>query len=101
MKRTKEGQKTMEMNAIEKGQNGMGDKRTTRKRIKNKIRIETWYVRTLLAPVKMKKTARELQRYKVDVAWLQEMRWSEEGKIKRISRKYFTSGWKAARKIFR
>lgn len=48
---------------------------------KNIVRIGTWNVNTLLRPGKVQEVAIELKRYKVDIAGLQEIRWSGEGKI--------------------
>lgn len=59
----------------------MTKEKSKKKNKKNKLRIGTWNVRTLLKVGRMHEVAREMQRYKVDVAAIQETRWKDEGQI--------------------
>ena len=54
------------------------EKKPKRKTIKKqRMRIGSWNVRTLLALGKMEEVANELKNYEVDVACLQEVRWGQ------------------------
>jgi hypothetical protein len=53
---------------------------TTRRRNENRrLRIGTWNVRTLKKVGKLENLKREVERYKMDVVGISEMRWTDEG----------------------
>lgn len=56
----------------------------TKKTVKNtKFRVSTWNVRTMLVVGKMLEVAQELERYKIQIAALQEVRWGGQGRVDR------------------
>ncbi|KAG8231215.1 hypothetical protein J437_LFUL010912 [Ladona fulva] len=66
------------------GDNGIRPLRASRK---HELRIATWSVRTMLKPGRMKKVADEMQKYRIDVMGLQEIRWQGQ---RRIDKKVYT-----------
>lgn len=64
--------------------NGKGNtlgKNGTRKR--NIIKIATWNVRTMMIAGKMEEIALELEKYKIDIAAIQEIRWKGNGAVRK------------------
>ncbi|KAG8222685.1 hypothetical protein J437_LFUL015882, partial [Ladona fulva] len=66
------------------GDNGLRPLRVSRK---HELRIATWNVRTMLKPGRMKEMADEMQKYRIDVMGLQEIRWRGQ---RRIDKKEYT-----------
>jgi hypothetical protein len=61
------------------GCNGRQPKQTP-KRNKDLV-TATWNVRTMWKPGKMRESANEMLKYKIDIIALQEIRWQEQGRI--------------------
>ena len=57
-----------------------------------KLRIGTWNVRSMLAPGKMEEIARELIKFKYDLAAIQEIRWKGQGEIRKKNYTLMCSG---------
>lgn len=62
---------------------------------KNKIKIATWNIRTMLQPGKMQEIVDEIKRYGIDIAAIQETRWKGQGEI---SKNNFTLRYSGAEK---
>lgn len=62
-----------------KNMNGGRHNKKTKKR--DQIKISTWNVRTMLEPGKIQEITSEMQRYQIDVAAIQEIRWAGQGEI--------------------
>lgn len=84
-----ENQKEIKQNVKSRNKN---DKET---KIKSKIsKIATWNIKTMLAPGKMMEVARELTKYGISIAALQEIRWGGQGEINKKDFKMLYSGEK-------
>ena len=49
--------------------------------IQRGVKLGTWNVRSLYRAGTLKAAARELRRYKLDVVWVQEVRWDKRGTV--------------------
>lgn len=59
---------------------------------KTLIRIGTWNIKTMLKAGKMEEVAKEMNKYKMEIIALQEIRWKEEGKIDKENYTMFYGG---------
>ena len=52
------------------------------RKIHREMKLGSWNVRRFYRAVSLKAAARELTRYKLDVVWVQEVRWDKEGTVR-------------------
>lgn len=69
-------------------------KKNRNERKRNEMRICTWNIQTMLRPGKINEIGHELQKYRIDVAALQEIRWKEKGIIEKKDFSLYYSGAK-------
>ncbi|KAK4872591.1 hypothetical protein RN001_014620 [Aquatica leii] len=68
--------------------------RNIKKKKQGKIKIGTWNIRSMIQPGKMRDIVQTLEKYKIDIIAIQELRWAEEGEINRSNYTIFWSGGK-------
>jgi exonuclease III len=66
----------------------------------NEMRISTWNVRTLYRAGAMDELAQELEKYKIDICALQEIRWPDEGTMTKKNYMILYSGNKNGKHEF-
>lgn len=63
-----------------------------KKQEKKQTLVATWNVKTLLRIGKMEETAKEIQKYNVDITAVQEIRWEKSGEIRKDKYTFLYSG---------
>lgn len=76
--------------------NGQGVRRISRFQLDREIKIATWNVRTLFAAGKLQNLIQEMERMKISILGVSEVRWPDSGMVRSNGKVFYYSGSTAA-----